>query len=201
MCGRLQYYCLVQIISRIGATWYQIQFGFRETVTQSSSSFQTAVFAVQFLLTPTAGIGYLIVFLAMQPEALSRLRDLLQRFHLNACCCQRCLEGSHSGWKESLPARRRQKRVSKLSEGSFSSAMEERILEDIRGSDVIGSVEDRVSAGTGDLQHHEIDFSEGVDSWSSSQFLGDDQELAEELQRLYQQGRCEVASKFMERIN
>jgi hypothetical protein len=194
MCGRLQYYCLVQIISRIGATWYQIQFGFRETVTQSPSTFQTAVFAIQFLLTPTAGIGYLIVFLAMQPEALLHLKNLLQRSQLFSICCSSCClncfeeslrkESCQYCWCVHPPRKRKRRKVFRSSEESVSSTMEQRILEDLRESE--------------DLQTSEIEPSDGVGSWSSSHFLGDDQELAEELERLYREGKCGVTS--IERI-
>jgi hypothetical protein len=172
MCGRLQYYCLVQIISRLGATWYQIQYGFRGTIEQPNGSVEAIAFAFELLLSPSAGVGYLIVFLFMQPEASFYLYELGQQ--LCCSCCSSC--HNCSSLHASYPKRVKRRRGSRPSEDTVSSAMEQRILEDIY-DDVEESGDERV---------HEK-HSDGVNSWSSSYFLGDDQELAEELERLHSQ--------------
>lgn len=195
MCGRLQYYCLVQIISRIGATWYQLQYGFRETIDRSSSNFQTSVFAVQFMLTPSAGIGYLIVFLAMQPEAYHHFKQLLKRYNLYFECCHFFEDGfEFCGWCWCTrpPPRRKRKRISRMSENSVSSTMEQRILEDIRESELTNSKDDEPAHLSG-YRDTDIEGSDGICSLSSSYFVGDDHDLAEELERLYRVGSARIA--------
>jgi hypothetical protein len=67
---RLIYYCLVQTVTRLGASWYQLQYGYGHNFHHESASLtQTIAYLLEFILTPAAGIGYLIVFLAIQPEA------------------------------------------------------------------------------------------------------------------------------------
>jgi hypothetical protein len=178
MCGRLQYYCLVQIISRIGATWYKIQFGFRSTIDEPEGSLEATAFAFELLLSPSAGVGYLIVFLAMQPEASIYLQELIQEtcplFLLNRCCCGKSL--LCDSYVHSHPKRAKRRIGSRPSEDTVSSVMEQRILEDLRND----------SESQEEKQFAEKQ-SDGGNSWSSSFFLGDDQELSEELERLYSQ--------------
>lgn len=67
---RLIYYCLIQTISRIGASWYQLQYGYGHNYHhETASTIQTVAYLLEYILTPSAGIGYLIVFLMIQPEA------------------------------------------------------------------------------------------------------------------------------------
>jgi hypothetical protein len=88
---RLIYYCLVQTITRVGASWYQLQYGYGHTYHhETASSFQTAAYLLEYILTPSAGIGYLIVFLVIQPDAQEVLWSLLQ---LPQWCCQRTERG------------------------------------------------------------------------------------------------------------
>lgn len=69
--------------------------------------------------------------------------------------------------------------------------MEQRILEDLSEGEVM-SEKDRLST-SGYLQTEEMQssvaHSDEFASWTSSHFLGDDQELAEELERLYREGK------------
>mmetsp|Transcript_2651 Transcript_2651/g.3979 ORF Transcript_2651/g.3979 Transcript_2651/m.3979 type:complete len:371 (-) Transcript_2651:295-1407(-) len=76
---RLVYYCMVQTVTRIGSSWYQLQYGFGGTYdADSASTLETAVYFSEFILNPSAGIGYLIVFLYIQPDAVGELRSLLR---------------------------------------------------------------------------------------------------------------------------
>lgn len=75
---RLVYYCIVQTITRIGSTWYQIAYGFgSEYEASDASTLQTIIYLSEFVLSPSAGIGYLVVFLLIQPEAWLELRSML----------------------------------------------------------------------------------------------------------------------------
>lgn len=71
---RLRYYPLVQALARIGPSWYEQQFGFdfsatNETLLQYSTSILMAI------LCPLASIGYLIIFLSIQPQAYLHLKS------------------------------------------------------------------------------------------------------------------------------
>ena len=219
MCGRLQYYCLVQIISRIGATWYQLQFGFVETVDMSNaSSFEMAVFSTQFILTPSAGIGYLIVFLVMQPEAYQHFKDLIQdiekKFHcklFSNYCCFYCIEDINQSKQTSCcqsyccpcfslptPLKKTRKVIYRMSEETATTLMEQRLVEDIMWrsdtkSGESGSENAKRQAALGEITvlRNESFNKEDGESYSSSYFI-DDQDLEEELERMYREGKCGV---------
>jgi hypothetical protein len=77
---RLVYYCAVQTITRIGNSWYQLEYGFGAGYDANDATImQTVLYFSEFILTPSAGIGYLIVFLCIQPDAYVELK--------NMCCC------------------------------------------------------------------------------------------------------------------
>lgn len=80
---RLVYYCLVQTITRIGSSWYQLQYGFGSAAdydSDNASTLKTIIYLSEFVLTPSAGIGYLIVFLRIQPDAWKELKRMLNCF-------------------------------------------------------------------------------------------------------------------------
>jgi hypothetical protein len=90
---RLIYYCLVQTVTRVGASWYQLHYGYGHTYHhESASSLQTTAYLLEYILTPSAGIGYLIVFLAIQPEAQLIFWSLLP-LPLSQYCRQRVRGG------------------------------------------------------------------------------------------------------------
>lgn len=240
MCSRLQYYCLVQIISRIGATWYQLQYGFVETIDMSDASpFEMFVFSTQFILTPSAGIGYLIVFLTMQPEAYQHYQDLIKKIEKKLHCklCSTCinveknnsnqLKQSHSCKYfccyfcycyccccSSLPSppKKLRKVVYRQSDDDTITTIEQRLVEDIiiRNNDN-GNYNNRNDNNSYDLSNEsgsenskrhnilgEIKLSrdssidrENEESYTSSYFI-DDQDLAEELERMYREGKCGI---------
>ena len=75
---RLVYYCAVQTITRIGNSWYQLQYGFGGGYdADSASALEKSLYLSEFILTPSAGIGYLVVFLCIQPEAYKELRRMV----------------------------------------------------------------------------------------------------------------------------
>lgn len=76
---RLVYYCVIQTITRIGSSWYQLQYGFgsaNDYDASDASILKSVVYLSEFILNPSAGIGYLIVFLKMQPDAWKELKKL-----------------------------------------------------------------------------------------------------------------------------
>lgn len=96
LASRIKYYPIVQIISRAGAAWYELAYGFDTDsyskrdmgVTQAVSLFFFAI------CVPTAGIGYFMVFLKVQPAAYhhlcGRCSDLRDRIVRTFCGC--CVE-------------------------------------------------------------------------------------------------------------
>ncbi len=79
---RLQYYCIVQTVTRIGASWYQIHYGFNEYDSHDASTMESIAFLCESALTPLAGVGYLLVFLCIQPEAWEKVKLMCC-----GCCC------------------------------------------------------------------------------------------------------------------
>jgi hypothetical protein len=56
---RLRYYSVVQTISLVGTTWYQMQYGIHDWhfALSDPTSFQVGLNYAQAVLTPSAGIG------------------------------------------------------------------------------------------------------------------------------------------------
>jgi hypothetical protein len=82
---RLFYYPVVQIISRIGIAWYEFSYGYDSSSNGNGMNFnppQTSntQFAAQCMLAitmPVASIGYLWIFLLMQPRAYGTLLQMV----------------------------------------------------------------------------------------------------------------------------
>jgi hypothetical protein len=68
LVDRLKYYPIVQIISRIGPSWYEIEYGYNFTATDISLTRCISDISVS-ILAPVAAIGYFAIFLLMQPKA------------------------------------------------------------------------------------------------------------------------------------
>ncbi len=79
LTSRLKYYSFVLIISRLFSSWYELQYNFDSSNEHPStaSNLQNFVFIMHYTLTPSAGIGYLVVFLVFQPTARSKLNDMI----------------------------------------------------------------------------------------------------------------------------
>ena len=74
LSSRMKFYSIVQTISRSGAAYYEAVYGYSGYTGQGSNSqFVAAIFFA--LLNPTASIGYLFVFLLMQPRAYITLES------------------------------------------------------------------------------------------------------------------------------
>lgn len=77
---RLIYYPVIQVVSRLGATWYEAAYVIdSHPYNSSSSSLQTISLFCFAILTPIAGILYLAAFLYLQPKAYAYMMD-------NMCC-------------------------------------------------------------------------------------------------------------------
>lgn len=85
--NRLKFYILVLIIARFWATWYEIQYNVDQDNEnpETASILQNLVWIMAGLFTPSAGIGYFIVFIKMQPGALSIFDVYYQYFTISFC--------------------------------------------------------------------------------------------------------------------
>jgi hypothetical protein len=75
---RLFYYPLVQILSRSGCAWYEMQYGYNFSPSEGMNFDPTHTSTVQFiaqclmtLSMPIASVGYLVIFLRMHPKAFA----------------------------------------------------------------------------------------------------------------------------------
>lgn len=77
LSNRMLYYPILQAISRSGNAWYELQFG----VDIDQDDISTTQYACQIFLTiitPTVSVGYLIVFIIMQPLAYQHFLAMMQ---------------------------------------------------------------------------------------------------------------------------
>lgn len=80
---RMIYYPLMQIFSRLAAAVYEPMYGFGP-YKGNTGWLQFCCACFFSILTPSAGIGYLIIFLRFQPGAFNQLECLL------CCNCKKC---------------------------------------------------------------------------------------------------------------
>lgn len=80
---RLFYYPLVQAISRSGAAWYERQYGYNFSPDngynfspEHTSNWAFAAQCTMAVSMPVASVGYLVIFLVMQPRAFETLVGL-----------------------------------------------------------------------------------------------------------------------------
>lgn len=62
---RLSYYCIVQTITRVGPTWYQLQYGFGDYNydTNDPSTFQLCIVLIEVIFSPLAGLGMTLIMI------------------------------------------------------------------------------------------------------------------------------------------
>lgn len=72
---RMIYYPLLQCVSRLGAAIYEPLYGY-EPFPGHTGTLQFSLALLYALLSPAAGIGYLIIFLVMQPRAFETFKKL-----------------------------------------------------------------------------------------------------------------------------
>lgn len=76
LAQRMIYYPLIQTICRLGAAIYEARYGFGP-YTGNSSNTKFALACCYAALSPATGIGYLFIFLLMQPYAMDQLRSIV----------------------------------------------------------------------------------------------------------------------------
>ena len=87
LSARLKYYPICQVVTRFYPTCYEFYFGLNSQgfAQPGSMSGRASLYAYCFFL-PSAGIGYLCVFLIMQPDAMSHFKRMIPTW---LCCCLR----------------------------------------------------------------------------------------------------------------
>jgi hypothetical protein len=73
LARRLQYYPIVQIVSLLGQVYYFLAYNMNYFGTVRDDTRHVLAWYAYSILTPSAGIGYFIVFLSVQPFAYSHL--------------------------------------------------------------------------------------------------------------------------------
>lgn len=97
LASRLKYYALVQIVTRSTEASYELLFSLHG-VSQPDDSWSRgrwAAYIAEAILCPAAGVGFLYIFLRMQPAAWESAREILQTARRYACCC--CGLGQSAG--------------------------------------------------------------------------------------------------------
>jgi hypothetical protein len=77
LAKRMMYYPIVQAISRSGAFWYEVEYGWDfdpAAVTRQQFACQCYLAVV----TPAAGVGYCVIYILMQPQAYQTLMGWLR---------------------------------------------------------------------------------------------------------------------------
>jgi len=77
LCRRVMYYPILQTISRSGYAWYESQYGFDFRVSEAEHN-QSRYAALMFtaIITPTVSVGYLILFLTIEPNAYNCFKEI-----------------------------------------------------------------------------------------------------------------------------
>lgn len=85
MSRRLFYYPIVQAIGRSGCAWYEMTYGYEFSPDKGfnfnpdyTSNTQFAAQCMMVISTPLISVGYLAIFLVMQPDAARRCKELLR---------------------------------------------------------------------------------------------------------------------------
>ena len=77
LCRRVMYYPIIQTISRSGYAWYESQYGFDFRVSHAEhNEDRYAALMYAAIITPTSSLGYLIIFLTIEPHAYECFREL-----------------------------------------------------------------------------------------------------------------------------
>jgi hypothetical protein len=70
LCRRVMYYPILQSIGRSGYAWFEFQYGFNFSVSQAEHDPERyGLLIYSAIITPTISIGYLIIFLYIEPHA------------------------------------------------------------------------------------------------------------------------------------
>ncbi len=93
LASRIKYYPIVQIVTRAGAAWYEFAYGFEtDSYSQHMSATQQVSLYFYASCVPSAGIGYFLVFLIVQPAAFlhlkTKLRAAVRKVRRLLCCAE-----------------------------------------------------------------------------------------------------------------
>ena len=91
LAGRLKWYPIVQTISRAGASWYELVYGFETQGYSDGGPTHVAALVCYAVLTPLAGIGFFAIFLLMQRDGYELLVEKLKEW---CACCTCCFPGN-----------------------------------------------------------------------------------------------------------
>lgn len=92
---RMIYYPVLQAIGRSGYTWYEFAYGPKtDNDDFSDTQYAAQIFAIS--ITPVVSVGYLVIFLVMQPDAY--------RHFVNLCYCRWTEDASSSSSSPSSPS-------------------------------------------------------------------------------------------------
>jgi len=75
---RMIYYPLIQAICRAGYSWYELEWGVDIDQVNSAGETQYASLMLLTVITPMVSIGYLVIFVLMQPDAYNHLLAMLR---------------------------------------------------------------------------------------------------------------------------
>jgi len=103
LAGRLKWYPIVQMASRVGAAWYEITYGDSASTYKTPTQAHTIALVLFAIFTPLAGIGYFVIFLMMQREAADIFRRVVRRSRC-AGCFRWLLGEQHTGGLPSKPS-------------------------------------------------------------------------------------------------
>lgn len=90
LTSRLMYYPLSQILSIIGGFYWQFKFGSKPRTIDTTEMKVAALFAV--ICLPSAGIGFFITFLTMQPHAWKHFKIFMKKNMNYFCFCRKMTE-------------------------------------------------------------------------------------------------------------
>jgi hypothetical protein len=80
LARRLQYYPIIQIVAILGQLWYFLEYNLEYFGPKHNETLKLVSYFMYCVLTPSTGLGYFLVFLAVQPYAYAhfctRLRQI-----------------------------------------------------------------------------------------------------------------------------
>jgi hypothetical protein len=98
LCRRMVFYPVIQAIGRSGYAWYEAEYGFNLDQDDATNT-QFAAMLCFTIMTPIVSVGYLIIFLIMQPNAYREFLSMLSFTHYEG---ERISEKSFTGSKPSI---------------------------------------------------------------------------------------------------
>ena len=76
IADRSKYFWIVQLVCRVGASVWELKYGYNGYNGHGSNARFASAIAFAFF-TPSASVGYLLIFLNCQPSARRSMREIL----------------------------------------------------------------------------------------------------------------------------